>query len=52
VDSARRNDVVAAVHKEILRELDLGSEVALSFGQGTDTDGWRSVTLFFPSRCW
>jgi len=52
VDSARWNDVVAAVHKEILMELDLGSEVALSFGQGTDTDGWRSVTLFFPSRCW
>jgi hypothetical protein len=52
VDSTRWNDVIGAVHKEILRELDLGPEVALSFGPGTDAAGWRSVTLFFPSRCW
>ena len=52
VDSARWNEVVGAVHEEILRELDLGPEVALSFGQGADAGGWRSVTLFFPSKCW
>jgi len=52
LDSARWNDVVGAIHEEILRELDLGPEVALSFGQGTDAGGWRSVNLFFPSKCW
>jgi hypothetical protein len=51
VDSTRWNEVVGAVHDEILRELDLGPEVALSFGQGTDTGGWRSVNVFFPSKC-
>jgi hypothetical protein len=52
VDPTRWNEVVGAVHDEILRELDLGPEVALSFGQGTDAGGWRSATLFFPSKCW
>jgi hypothetical protein len=51
VEAARWNDVVEAVHEEILRELDLGPDVALSFGQGTDAAGWRSATLFFPSTC-
>ena len=51
VDAARWNEVIGAVHEEILRELDLGPEVALSFGQGTDAGGWRSVNLFFPSKC-
>jgi hypothetical protein len=52
VDPARWNDVVGVVHREILRELDLGPDVALSFGHGTDAGGWRSATLFFPSKCW
>jgi hypothetical protein len=51
VDPPRWNDVVGAVHEEILRELDLGPEVALSFGEGTDAGGWRSATLFFPGKC-
>lgn len=51
VDSARWNEVIGAVHEEILRELDLGPDVALSFSQGTDAGGWRSVNLFFPSKC-
>ncbi|HVO85236.1 MAG TPA: hypothetical protein VMU60_12500 [Syntrophobacteria bacterium] len=52
VDAARWSEVVGAIHEEILRELDLGPEVALTFGQGTDAGGWRSVNLFFPSKCW
>ena len=51
VDATRWNDVVGAVHEEILGELELGPETALSFGQGADAGGWRSVTLFFPTKC-
>ena len=52
VDSANWNNVVGAVHEEIVRELNLEPDAALSFSQGTDAGGWRTVTLFFPSKCY
>lgn len=52
VDPANWTDVVGAVHEEIVKELNLEPDAALCFSQSADAGGWRTVTLFFPSKCY